>query len=118
MKRLPTIEEGDYRKYKSQPATLGNKYEKKFLKNERSQKYKKSRRQENRVNKLDSEKRSNESLLEFDRQLANPTKYPLDEKKYRISILTSSSTKQSSTQKGGKRRKPRKTKKHRKKKSL
>ena len=110
--RLPTIEKGDYSKYKSQPATLGNKYKKKV----RSQKYKNSMRQENRANKQDSENRSNASLLEFDRELANQTKYQPKEKKYRKSILTSRSP--GSTQTGGKRRKPRKTKKHRKKKSL
>ena len=112
MKRLPTIEEEYYSNYKSQPETLDNKY----VVRSQKKKYKKYRRQENRFNKKDSENRSNASLLEFERQLANQTKYPPDEKEYRESILTSSS--KNSTQKGGKRRKPRKTKKHRKKKSL
>jgi len=112
MKRLPTIEEEYYSNYKSQPETLDNKY----VVRSQKKKYKKYRRQENRFNKKDSEIRSNASLLEFERQLANQTKYPPDEKEYRESILTSSS--KNSTKKGGKRRKPRKTKKHRKKKSL
>ena len=102
--RLPTIEEEYYSNYKSQPETLDNKY----VVRSQKKKYKKYRRQENRFNKKDSEIRSNASLLEFERQLANQTKYPPDEKEYRESILTSSS--KNSTKKEEKEENPEKPK--------